>query len=114
MHILVVDDDETLRFSLRLVLEEQGYSIDEAEDGQDAVTKVKAKQYDAVILDVNMPRVNGLEALQRIKELNPQIICVVLTAHSFVGDAVQAIKHGAFDYVEKPADGRHQDRAHSG
>lgn len=106
MRILVVDDDETLRLSLRLILEMSGYEVSDACDGQQAVETVaeQINSFDAVILDVNMPRLNGIDALCRIREMNPQIFCLILTAHSNIKDAVTAIKNGAFDYVEKPVE----------
>lgn len=105
MRLLVVDDDETLRLTVRLALESRGYEVHEASDGLEAVQLLERNPtYQVVILDVNMPRMNGLEALQRIKEMNPQIFCLILTAHSDVKDAVVAIKCGAYDYIEKPVD----------
>lgn len=107
LKILVVDDDETLRMTLRIALETRGYTIDEAGDGEQAVAICKEKgPYDAVFLDVNMPKVNGLDALVKIKELNPKTFCIMLTAYSKVTDAVNAIKNGAYDYLEKPVDSK--------
>ena len=107
MKFLIVDDDATLRLTVRAALETRGYHVEEAGDGEEAIIKVQANpsHFDAVILDVNMPKVNGIDALERIKEINPSIFCLVLTAYTNVKDAVLAIKHGAFDYVEKPVDG---------
>lgn len=109
LRILVVDDDETLRLTVRATLELRGYKVDEAEDGQAAVDLFTQNQgaYDAVILDVNMPRLNGIQALAKIKEINPKTFCLILTAYTDVKDAITAIKHGAFDYLEKPVDGEH-------
>lgn len=109
MRILVVDDDETLRLSVRASLDARGYHIDEAEDGQVAVEKVEQAlnhgiNYDVVLLDVNMPRLSGIDALQKIKDLSPNSTCIMLTAYSNVQDAVTAIKVGAYDYLEKPVD----------
>jgi two-component system, NtrC family, response regulator HydG len=105
MRILVVDDDDTLRLTIRAALETRKYRVDEAPDGMLAVRMVKERgPYDAVILDVNMPKMSGLEALAKIKEASPATFCLVLTAYSNVKDAVCAIKNGAFDYLEKPVD----------
>ncbi len=105
MRVLVVDDDETLRFTLRGLLEGQSHVVVEAADGLEAVEKVSHDgPFDAVLLDVNMPRLSGLEALQKIKEISPSSFCLVLTAYSNVKDAVAAIRQGAFDYIEKPID----------
>lgn len=106
MRILVVDDDETLRLTVRAALETRNYQVEEAEDGAQAVEMVTSgAAYDAVLLDVNMPRMNGIEALTKIKEFDPKIFCLILTAYSDVKDAINAIKHGAYDYLEKPVDG---------
>jgi two-component system response regulator HydG len=105
MRILVVDDDETLRLTVRTVLETRGYEVEEAEDGIDAVGKVTSHgPWDFVILDVNMPRMSGIDALAKIKEISPATFCLILTAWSDVKDAVAAIKNGAFDYIQKPVD----------
>ena len=106
MKLLVVDDDETLRLTVKLALESRGYQVDEACDGQEAVEIISKgdHSYRVVLLDVNMPRMDGLQALEKIKELSPEIICLILTAHSDVKDAVRAIKAGAYDYLEKPVD----------
>lgn len=103
LRILVVDDDETLRMTVRAALESRGYTVREAENGEVAVEIFQAEgPFDAALLDVNMPQMNGLEALARIKELNPATFCLMMTAYSDVKDAVFAIKNGAYDYVEKP------------
>lgn len=105
MRFLVVDDDDILRLTVRAALESRAYSVDEAEDGDQAVAMVAAKgPYDGVILDVNMPKMSGLEALSRIKELSPTTFCLIVTAYVNLQDAVVAIKNGAFDYLEKPVD----------
>jgi DNA-binding NtrC family response regulator len=105
MKALIVDDDSTLRIVLRSVLEKRGFKVLEAEDGQMAVETVqKNMDIGVVILDVNMPRLNGLEALAKIKALNPSIFCIIATAYSNMNDAITAIKHGAYDYLQKPVD----------
>ena len=88
---------------LKLGLESRKYQVDEARNGDEAVQFVQKRSYEAVILDVNMPRLNGLAALKKIKALDPRILCIILTAHSDVKDAVTAIKYGAYDY-RKPAE----------
>jgi two-component system, NtrC family, response regulator HydG len=102
--VLVVDDDQGLRLSVRHALESmKKFEIEEAFDGVNAVEKVKAnKGYNLVILDVDMPRMNGLEALKVIKEFDPSIIVIVMTAYANINDAVQTVKEGAFNYVSKP------------
>lgn len=105
MKVLVVDDERTLRLTLRMTLESNGHEVVEAEDGEVAVRLVSEQgPFDAVFLDVNMPRMNGIEALKNVKKISPQTFCVVATAYSDVKDAVEAIKYDAFDYIEKPVD----------
>ena len=103
MKALIVDDDSTLRLTVRSVLEAKGFQVLEAEDGLMAVDIVQRTPDLAVaILDVNMPRMSGLTALAKIKEINPSIFCIVATAYSNMSDAVKAIRAGAFDYIQKP------------
>ena len=105
MKALIVDDDSTLRLIIRSVLEKRGFRVLEAEDGQMAVEMVQRNpDIGVAILDVNMPRMNGLEALAKIKSINPTIFCIVATAYSNMNDAITAIKHGAYDYIQKPVD----------
>ncbi len=100
---LVVDDDETLRFTVRGALERHGLTVKEAQDGQEALKVIDHEgPFDIVILDVNMPRLSGIETLKAIKEKYPETFCLVATAYSDLKDAIYAIKLGAFDYIEKP------------
>ncbi len=100
--ILVVDDDADLRLSVCSALSENHFLVDQAKDGEEGVNRIKAGHYDLVLLDVNMPRMTGLEALKEIKAHDPSIIAIMLTAFSNVRDAVEATKEGAYNYLEKP------------
>lgn len=100
--ILVVDDDNGLRLTVTHALGEASYSVDQAQDGEDAVNKVRAGNFDLVLMDVNMPRMNGLEALKQIKSYDPSIIVIMLTAYANIRDAIEATKEGAYNYLEKP------------
>ncbi|MFN7684455.1 MAG: sigma-54-dependent transcriptional regulator, partial [Oligoflexia bacterium] len=100
--VLVVDDDADLRLSVAAALSEGSYSVDQASNGEEAVNRVRAGRYNLVLLDVNMPLMSGLEALQEIKAHDPSIIVIILTAFSNVRDAVQATRNGAYNYLEKP------------
>ncbi|MCX6116024.1 MAG: sigma-54 dependent transcriptional regulator [Proteobacteria bacterium] len=105
MKALIVDDDSTLRLTVRSVLESKGFQVLEAEDGQMAVDMVqKIPDIGIAILDVNMPRLSGIDALSKIKEINPSIFCIVATAYSNMNDAIRAIRCGAFDYLQKPVE----------
>lgn len=101
--VLVVDDDDGLRFSVRETLAAHGkFDIDEAFDGLNAIEKVRAQHFDLVLLDVDMPRLNGLEALKLIKEHDPSTIVLIMTAFASIDDAVRAVKEGAYNYLSKP------------
>lgn len=108
LKVLVVDDDQALRLSVRSSLESAGkFQVEEAFDGINALEKVKAapagtRPFDIVILDVDMPRMNGLNALKVIKEHDPGIIVLMLTAHSSLEVAVQAVRDGAYNFLSKP------------
>ncbi len=100
--VLVVDDDADLRLSVSSALSENHYLVDQARDGEEGVNRIRASHFDLVLLDVNMPRLSGLEALKEIKAHDPSIIVIMLTAFSNVRDAVEATKEGAYNYLEKP------------
>lgn len=101
--VLVCDDDAGLRLSVAAALAATGrFEVDEAFDGVNAIEKIKSKTYNIVLLDVDMPRMTGMEALKIIKEHDPSIIVLILTAYANIDDAVRAVKEGAFNYVSKP------------
>lgn len=103
LRILVVDDDAGLRFSVREALAASGrYEVEEAQDGLEAMEKVKAQRFDLVILDVDMPRLSGLEALKLIKEHDPSTQVIIVTAYANIDDAVMVVKEGAYNYLSKP------------
>ena len=100
--VLVVDDDADLRLSVATALSESHFQVDQARDGEEGVNRIRAGHYDLVLLDVNMPRMTGMEALKEIKAHDASIIVLMLTAFSNVRDAVEATKEGAYNYLEKP------------
>ena len=100
--ILVVDDEEIVIRSCLRILEGNGYEIDVAHDGHDALRKVESNTYDVMILDIMMPNLGGLEVLRRVKETHPDIDVIMITGLSQIDTAVQAMKLGAFDYISKP------------
>lgn len=106
LKILIVDDEAELRRSVANILiktiTDITFQIEEASNGHEAIQKVKSQNWDLVLMDVKMPEMNGLDALVAIKEHDPRIFVVIMTAHSNLQDAVVAIKEGAYDYVEKP------------
>jgi len=103
LKVLVVDDDQGLRLTVSTTLRNTTrFEVDEAFDGVKALEMVKEKNYDVVILDVDMPRMNGLEALKQIKEHDPRIVALMVTAFANIDDAVNAVKQGAYNYISKP------------
>jgi len=102
--ILVVDDERVHRFMLRSLFAEWGWDAEEADDGVTAVAAVEQGPYDAILMDVRMTVMDGMEALKRIHALNPAIPVIIMTAFSSVDSAVAAIKQGAHDYLTKPLD----------
>ncbi|MFN3135063.1 MAG: sigma-54-dependent transcriptional regulator [Candidatus Kryptonium sp.] len=102
--ILVVDDEETLRYLLSSELAAEGYEVETAGDGDEAIESIKQKDYDVVLLDIKMPRVDGFEVLRFIKQNKPEIKVIMLTAYADVKNAIEALKLGASDFVSKPYD----------
>lgn len=100
--ILIVDDDKAHLSMLQTVLAGWGYKVSGVEDGADAIAGVQEKPYDAILMDVRMAHVSGIEALQQIKQYNPAIPVIIMTAYSSVDTAVEAMKLGAYDYLTKP------------
>ena len=104
IQILIVDDDQTHRLMLQAMLEKWGWPTSEADDGTTAIEAVKKHPYDAILMDVKMTNMDGIEALQQIHAYNPAIPIVIMTAYSSVDTAVESIKLGAHDYLTKPLD----------
>src|SRR5262245_46571114 len=105
--ILLVEDKESLRQMLRLTLETGGFSVDEATDGAEARRSLGAGRYPLVITDLKMPRADGLEVLRSAKAADPDTSVIVLTAYGTIDEAVQAMKEGAYEFLQKPVDSRH-------
>ena len=102
--ILVVDDELIVRDSLRDWLIEDGFDVDTAESGPDALEKMTKKTYHLMLLDIKMPEMDGVEVLKRSKEMHPELPVVMMTAYATVETAVEAMKIGALDYLMKPFD----------
>jgi DNA-binding response OmpR family regulator len=102
--ILVVDDEESLRLSLKFKLKAAGFDVDVATDGEDAVEKLKTKPADVVLLDINLPRMSGIEALNYIRQTYPKTEAIMLTGFADFSSAIECLKMGARDYLVKPVD----------
>jgi len=102
--ILLVDDEEQFLKVLSQRLEGRGMKVDTSTSGEEALSRVKGKEFDAIILDLAMPGMSGMETLKRIRSENPDVQIIMLTGHGSVEKGVEAIKEGAVDFLEKPAD----------
>ena len=102
--ILIVDDDAGIRRTLRDILEFEKYDVDETGDGLSCLVKIKQNKYDVVILDIKMPNMDGMEAIDRIQEIAPDLPVIMISGHGNIDTAVEAVKKGAFDYIQKPPD----------
>jgi two-component system NtrC family response regulator len=102
MRILLADDDRSLRRVLQFKLEKQGHVVGAVGDGKEAVDRLHAEPWDIVVSDIRMPNLDGIELLERVRESQPNLKVVLITAHATVSQAVQAVKLGAFDYITKP------------
>ena len=102
--ILIIDDEKAIRKTLSEILSYEGYKIDEAADGEEGLKKFAEKTYDVVICDIKMPKVDGIEFLEKAKEISPDVPIIMVSGHGNIDTAVEAVKKGAFDYVSKPPD----------
>jgi two-component system response regulator HydG len=102
--ILIVDDESSHRQMLEVVLSDEGYEIQQADDGRTAIEAVEGRFYDLILMDIRMHRIGGIEALKKIKEISPGIPIIMMTAYSSVNTAIDALKSGAYDYLTKPLD----------
>lgn len=102
--ILIIDDEKSIRNTLRDVLEYEKHKIEEAEDGLTGLAKIKSTSFDLVICDIKMPKYSGIEILEMALEINPHLTFIMISGHGTIETAVDAIKKGAFDYIQKPID----------
>lgn len=100
--ILVIDDNESLRYTLTNVLEESGFAVVAVDSGQKALEEIKLNQYELVICDMKLPGMDGMQILKEIKLIRPELPVIMLTAFGDIKNAVEAMKHGAQDYLTKP------------
>lgn len=102
--ILIVDDEVPIRRTLRDILEFEGYEIEEAADGLECIAKVQKEKFDVIITDIKMPKMDGIEALERLQILSPETPVIMVSGHGTIDTAVEAVKKGAFDFISKPPD----------
>ncbi|HTM66345.1 MAG TPA: sigma-54 dependent transcriptional regulator [Flavipsychrobacter sp.] len=102
--ILVIDDEKAIRKALNEILTFEGFKVDEAADGAEGVKKIEENTYDCIICDIKMPKMDGIEVLQKAQELKPDVPFIVISGHGNIETAVDAVKKGAYDYISKPPD----------
>ena len=101
-NILVVDDERGIREGCRRILMSEGFSVDVAENGEEGLKSTKARPFDLILVDLMMPVMSGLEMMEQVRQHDPEIIMIVITGFATIETAVEAMKHGAYDYVPKP------------
>jgi len=102
--ILIIDDEKSIRKTLREILEYEKYLVDEASDGLEGVAMIQKEKYDIVLCDIKMPKMDGIEALDKIMQLSSDTPIVMISGHGNIETAVEAVKKGAFDFIAKPLD----------
>ena len=102
--ILIVDDEQSIRETLRETLEDEGYEIEEAKEGEKAIALIKKFNYDAVLSDIKMPKLDGIEVLEKAKTIAPELPFIMISGHGTIETAIEATKKGAFDFINKPPD----------
>jgi two-component system, NtrC family, nitrogen regulation response regulator NtrX len=102
--ILIIDDEKSIRRTLREILEYEKYQVDEAADGIEGLNMIQKEKYDIVLCDIKMPKMDGIEVLDKIMQLSADIPVVMVSGHGNIETAVEAVKKGAFDFIAKPLD----------
>jgi two-component system nitrogen regulation response regulator NtrX len=102
--ILIIDDEKSIRYTLRDILEYEKYQVDEAKDGEEGLEMITKNDYDVVLCDIKMPKMDGLELLAKAAELGKDTQFIMISAHGNIETAVEATKKGAYDFIQKPPD----------
>src|SRR6185312_3579217 len=102
--ILIIDDEKSIRKTLTEILSFEGYKIDEASDGEEGLKKFRDKNFDIVLCDIKMPKLDGIEFLEKAREINDEVPIIIISGHGNIETAVEAVKKGAYDYISKPPD----------
>ena len=102
--ILVIDDDKPIRNTLKEILEYENHKIELASDGFEGIEKIKETRYDAILCDIKMPKMDGIELLEKVMLESPDVPIIMISGHASVETAVEALKKGAYDFIEKPLD----------
>ncbi len=102
--LLIIDDEKSIRRTLREILEYEKYLVDEAADGIEGIAMIQKNKYDVVLCDIKMPKMDGIEVLDKIMQMSPETAVVMVSGHGNIETAVEAVKKGAFDFIAKPLD----------
>jgi len=102
--ILVVDDEKSMRDLLGIVLEGEGYDVTATDDGKEALARIREEHFDLVIQDLKMPKMDGIELLEKVRDIKPELMVIIITAFSTWDNACEAMRLGAYDYIKKPFD----------
>ncbi|MFP4041310.1 MAG: sigma-54-dependent transcriptional regulator [Bacteroidales bacterium] len=102
--ILAIDDEKTIRESLKEILEYENHEVELSADGEEGVELFKENKYDVVLLDIKMPQMDGIEVLEKLFSITPDIPVIMISGHGSIDTAVDCIKKGAYDFIEKPLD----------
>jgi DNA-binding NtrC family response regulator len=102
--ILIIDDEKSIRYTLREILEYEKYVVEEAKDGEEGLEMITNNHYDVVLCDIKMPKMDGIELLDKIALLDKEVQIIMISAHGNIETAVEATKKGAFDFIQKPID----------
>ena len=102
--ILIIDDEKAIRNTLREILEYEGYQVEEAGNGEEGIQRIEAEDFDVVLCDVKMPKMDGMAVLSKVKEIDEDLPVVMISGHGNVEMAVEATKKGAYDFIVKPPD----------
>ncbi|MBS1744269.1 MAG: sigma-54-dependent Fis family transcriptional regulator [Bacteroidetes bacterium] len=103
-NILIIDDEKAIRKTLSEILGFEGYKIEEAADGEEGLKKFTEKTFDVVLCDIKMPKLDGIEFLEKVKTINSDVPIIMISGHGNIDTAVEAVKKGAFDFISKPPD----------
>ncbi len=101
-NILVADDEQSMREFLDIMLKKEGYDVSLASNGEEVLKRIDKDIYDLVLLDIRMPKLDGISALKKIKAISPETIVIIITAYASADTAIKAMKEGAYDYITKP------------
>jgi DNA-binding NtrC family response regulator len=102
--ILVIDDERPIRRTLCEILEFEKFEVDQAENGEQGLKMIQENEYDVILCDIKMPKMDGMEVLEKVKKLDHNPTIVMISGHGTIDTAVDALKKGAFDYLPKPTD----------